>query len=47
MIHDWHSFAGLFAGCGKAIADIGTFVRKATHEQPPSVRRDHRVLEAT
>lgn len=48
MVHDWHSFAGLFPGCRKAIADIGTFVRKATLEQPPaSVRRDHRVLEAT
>lgn len=27
MPHDWHSFAGLFRGCGKAIDEIGDFVR--------------------
>lgn len=49
MVHDWHSFAGLFEGCGKAIEDIGTFVRKQTHgaATSASVRGDDRVLEAT
>lgn len=27
MVHDWHSFAGLFPRCGKAIEDIAAFVR--------------------
>lgn len=27
MVHDWHSFAGLFPRCGKAIEDIAGFVR--------------------
>ncbi len=28
MIHDWHSFAGVFPHCGRAIDDIGAFVRE-------------------
>ena len=27
MVHDWHSFAGLFSGCARAIDDVGAFVR--------------------
>lgn len=46
MVHDWHSFAGLFSRCGKAIDEIGTWVRKATHA-PSASLRDDRVLEAS
>lgn len=49
MVHDWHTFAGMFKGCGKAIDEIGTFVRTKTHDagKSTSVRGDDRVLEAT
>lgn len=31
MVHDWHSFAGVFSHCARAIDDIGAFVRDVTH----------------
>ncbi len=27
MVHDWHSFAGIFSDCARAIDDVGAFVR--------------------
>lgn len=30
MVHDWHSFAGLFSHCARAIDDVGAFVRSVT-----------------
>ncbi len=30
MVHDWHTFAGVFAHCARAIDDAGAFVREAT-----------------
>jgi acetyl esterase/lipase len=30
MVHDWHSFAGVFAHCARAIDDVGAFVRSVT-----------------
>lgn len=30
MIHDWHTFAGLFPDCGRPIDEIGGFVREVT-----------------
>jgi acetyl esterase/lipase len=30
MVHDWHSFAGIFSHCARAIDDVGAFVRSVT-----------------
>lgn len=30
MVHDWHSFAGLFRHCARAISDVGEFVRSVS-----------------
>jgi epsilon-lactone hydrolase len=34
MVHDWHSFAGIFPHCGRAIDDIGAFVREVSETRP-------------
>ncbi len=30
MVHDWHSFAGVFSHCARAIDDVGAFARSVT-----------------